>query len=96
MLMTVRNLLEDLDIDAEPIAYSDSTAALAQAGTPFISKRSRHLELRWHYLKQLVDDGKLALEKIHTDVQPADMLTKPLTYERIVDLSHKGVLKLFG
>ena len=38
--------------------------------------RSKHIEMRYHWLRLVVEQQSLELEKIHTDENPADILSK--------------------
>ena len=37
---------------------------------------SKHIEVRYHWLRLVVEQQSFELEKIHTDENPVDMLTK--------------------
>jgi hypothetical protein len=41
--------------------------------------RSKHIEIRYHYIRDMVQRGALKLQYISTDEQVADVLTKPLS-----------------
>ncbi|GBP10776.1 Copia protein [Eumeta japonica] len=42
------------------------------------TRRSKHIELKYHFIRQQVQDGKIKLKYIQTDCQLADIFTKPL------------------
>ena len=44
-------------------------------------KRSKHIKLRYHYIRQLVREGVVKVKYHPTQFQPADLLTKPLGRE---------------
>ena len=44
---------------------------------------SKHIEVRYHWLRVLVEQQSFELEKIHTDWNPADMLTKVVSREML-------------
>ena len=44
--------------------------------------RTKHIDVRFHKIRELVATGELLLEKIHTSENAADMLTKPITIEK--------------
>ena len=46
--------------------------------------RSKHIEMRYHFIKDLVQRGALKLQYICTDEQIADVLTKPLSTSNFV------------
>jgi len=39
---------------------------------------NKHIEIRHHFIRELVEDVTLTFEFIHTDDQKADLFTKPL------------------
>ena len=39
-------------------------------------QRTKHIRLRYHYVRELVKEGKVRMQHQHTDQQPADLLTK--------------------
>ena len=44
---------------------------------------SKHIEVRYHWLRLVVEQQSFELEKIHTDENPADMLTKVVSREKL-------------
>ena len=45
--------------------------------------RSKHIEVRYHWLRLVVEQQSFELEKIHIDENPADMLTKVVSREKL-------------
>ena len=45
--------------------------------------RSKHIEVRYNWLRLVVEQQLFELEKIHTDENPADMLTKVVSREKL-------------
>jgi hypothetical protein len=41
--------------------------------------RSKHIEIRYHYIHGMVQKGALKLQYVSTDEQVDDVLTKPLS-----------------
>lgn len=56
----------------------DNNAAIALAKSPTYSSRTRHIELRWHYLREQVKKDLLQIYKVDGTDNPADMFTKAL------------------
>ncbi|GMI93104.1 hypothetical protein HRI_002979700 [Hibiscus trionum] len=44
----------------------------------FTQERSKHIDVRYHWIRDVLEAKLLELEKIHTDDNGADMLTKAL------------------
>ena len=63
---------------ATTIIYEDNEACIAQSKNPVNHKRSKHILLKYHYLRQLAEDKIVCLEYIQTADQIADIFTKPL------------------
>lgn len=54
----------------------DSTAAISMAQREDSTSRTKHIELKYHHVKELVQSGVIDLEKVDTSNQVADCLTK--------------------
>ena len=95
-MMGLEAMLCDVKIDPAPkTVASDSTSALA-IGSGTGSWRTRHLRLKSAWLQQMVASGELCPQHEPGITQPADLLTKPLSGQRIRDLMrlwlmHDGV-----
>jgi hypothetical protein len=46
---------------------------------PVFHDRSKHIEIRYHYIRDMVQRGALKLQYISKDEQVVDVLTKPLS-----------------
>ena len=46
--------------------------------------RSKHIDVRYHWIRDVLESKQLKLEKIHTDDNASDMMTKALPNEKIV------------
>ena len=62
---------------ATPI-FSDNQGCIALARDPVAHSRTKHIDVRYHYIRELVAYNKATVEYIPTDEMVADMLTKPL------------------
>lgn len=58
--------------------YSDSQSAQKLALNPIHHNRTKHIDVRYHFIRQKINDGIIHLKYLPTNVLPADMLTKPL------------------
>ena len=51
--------------------------------------RSKHIEMKYHFIIDLIHIGTLKLQYIRTNEQIADILTKPLTTTKLMYFSDK-------
>lgn len=63
--------------------YCDSQSAIHLAKNSAFHSKTKHIQLRYHFIRSVLEDGQLKLEKIHTSQNPADMLTKAVTREKL-------------
>lgn len=64
--------------------YTDSSSAMKLLRRPEPGTRSKHVDMRYFYLKEQVDGGVVHLVHEGTDSMVADMLTKPLGPEKFI------------
>jgi hypothetical protein len=67
--------------------YCDSQSAIRLAKNSAFHLKTKHTQLRYHFIRSALEDGQLKLEKIHTSKNPADMLTKGVTREKLSSFS---------
>ena len=60
-----------------PIKF-DNTSAINLSKNPIHHSRTKHIEIRHHFIRDHVLRGDVALEYINTKEQIADIFTKPL------------------
>ncbi|WVZ71521.1 LOW QUALITY PROTEIN: hypothetical protein U9M48_020097 [Paspalum notatum var. saurae] len=58
--------------------YCDNSGAIAQAKEPKSHQKSKHILRRYHVIRVIIDRGDVKICKVHTDLNVADPLTKPL------------------
>jgi hypothetical protein len=58
--------------------YSDSQSAIHLAHNPVFHDRSKHIKTKWHYIREMIQEGLLSLEKVSTLTNVSDALTKPV------------------
>jgi hypothetical protein len=57
----------------------DNQSSIKMIENPILHDRSKHIEIRYHYIHDMVQRGSLKLQYISTDEQVVDILTKPLS-----------------
>ena len=60
------------------IIYADNQGAIALAKDPKFHQRTKHIDLRYHFIREKVENGDIQLEYMHTSRQMADGFTKAL------------------
>ena len=70
----------DLKLDHIPICC-DNTSAINQSKNPILHSRTKNIEIRHHFLQDLVQKGDCILEFLETKNQLVDIFTKHLPKE---------------
>jgi hypothetical protein len=78
--MYLRQLFSDLGFEQrEPTTiYEDNQGCIALTENPVMHKRTKHIDIRHHFVRERVESGDIVLKYVATQDQLADMLTKPL------------------
>ena len=58
--------------------FCDNISAINLSKNPIQHSKSKHIEIHYHFIRDLVEDKVVCLEFIHMDNQKADIFTKPL------------------
>ena len=67
-LLWMQKLLHNYGICQEHLTiYYDNTSSINISKNPIQHSRTKHIEIRHHFIRKLVEDGTLTLEFIHTD-----------------------------
>ncbi|KAJ9557303.1 hypothetical protein OSB04_011917 [Centaurea solstitialis] len=93
-VLWLRNQLQDYDIQLSKIPiYCDNTSAIAIANNPVLHSKTKHIEVRYHFIRDHVMNGDIELHFVPTEYQLADLFTKPLDVTRFnMLLSELGML----
>nr|ABA95820.1 retrotransposon protein, putative, unclassified [Oryza sativa Japonica Group] len=92
----LRRIMEDLgEKQYQPTTiYCDSKSAIAISENPVSHDRTKHIAIKYHYIREAVDRQEVKLEFCRTDEQLADIFTKALSKEKFVrDRELIGVCK---
>ena len=93
-VLWMRQTLQDygLTFACTPIKC-DNTSAICLTKNPIQHSRTKHIEIRHHFIRDHVQKGDVALEFIDTEKQLADIFTKPLVVSRFCTIRRElGIL----
>ena len=80
-------LAELMGEEASTIALKiDIQSAIALSKNPVFHNRSKHIDVRFHYIHECVEENRVQLQSIGMMEQLADILTKALGRERFCEL----------
>lgn len=88
---------ELLQENMEPMTlFSDSKSAIDLAHNSMYHGRSKHIDIRHHFIRDLVQENFMKIKHVGTNEMVADALTKPLPRKKFVDCRTKMGLKDFN
>ncbi|GJV52316.1 retrovirus-related pol polyprotein from transposon TNT 1-94 [Tanacetum coccineum] len=78
-VLWIKSQLVDYDVlyDKVPICC-DNTSAIAISNNPVLHSRTKHIDIRYHFIIDHILKGDIELHFVPTDLQLADIFTKPL------------------
>ena len=80
----MRKFLEELGLQQEKyVVYSDSQSVIHLSKNSTFHSRSMNIDVRYHWIHDVLESKQLYLEKIHTSENGLDMLTKCLHKEKL-------------
>lgn len=89
----LQQLLQNIDgLKYEAKVYEDNQGAIALAKNPVYRQRCKHVDIKYHFVRSAIEDGRISLEYCPTDDMVADILTKPATKLKLI----KCNLFMFG
>ena len=71
------------------IIHCDNSSAIKLSRNPVLHGRSKHIDVRFHFLRDLTKEGTVKLVHCSSQAQIADIMTKPLKLESFEKLREK-------
>ena len=64
----------------------DNQSAISLSKNTVHHERSKHIDLRCHFIHECVENGQIKVEHVRTNDQFADILTKPLGRVKLLEM----------
>jgi hypothetical protein len=71
--------------------FYDNQSAIELSKNAVFHKRSKHIDISFHFTRELVDKKDIVIQYLQTNFMPADILTKSLTkckHDQCVEMLH--------
>lgn len=66
--------------------FCDNSSTIKLSKNPILHGRTKHIDIKFHFLRDLVKEGVVELIHCGTSEQMADIMTKPLKLESFLKL----------
>ncbi|KAF0924771.1 hypothetical protein E2562_014570 [Oryza meyeriana var. granulata] len=86
----LRSLLAELNKEQpRPVkVFVDNKSAIALMKNPVFHGRSKHIDTRFHFIRECVEGGQIVVKFMRMEEQRADPLTKALPVVKLVTMRH--------
>ena len=82
--------------DGATVLWADNQGAIKLANNPSTHQRTKHIDIKYHFIRKAISDGEIRLCYVRTGQQQADMLTKGLPGPRHAENTHEVGLRRPG
>jgi hypothetical protein len=86
----LRSLLSELTSTPRKAVtlFVDNNSAIALMKNPVFHGRSKHIDTKYHFIRECVERGQIVVKRVCTNEQKADLLTKPLAAGKLELTEH--------
>ena len=79
-LLWLKRFVRQLGFDqGKYVLFCDNQSAIHLSKHTCFHSRSKHIDVRYHWIRDVLNSKQMQLEKVHTNDNRADMLTKVMT-----------------
>ena len=83
-LLWLKKFVNELGfVQDEYVLFCDNQSAIHLSKNASFHSRSKHIDVRYHWIRDVLNSKQMKLEKVHTNNSSADMLTKVVTKENL-------------
>ena len=95
-ILWMKQTLSDLGLSFEHVSIKcDNISVIRISKNLMQHSRTKHIEIRHHFLRDHAQKGDITLEIVSTKDQLADIFTKPLSEKQFVEIRRQlGVISL--
>ena len=80
-------MADDYRSSSEPLLiHCDNKSAINISKNPVLHSRTKHIMIRHHFIRELVEEKLVVIDYVKTEFQLADIFTKPLDFNRFIQL----------
>ena len=89
----LKRFLQELGVRHDNyVVYCDNHSTIHLSKNLTFHSKSKHIDVRYHWIKQVLEEKQLLLEKIHTDDNGSDIMTKSLPIKKVEACRRKAGL----
>ncbi|KAL6556363.1 hypothetical protein OROGR_005651 [Orobanche gracilis] len=81
----LKGLLTEIGyLEEKVVVFSDSQSGIQLCKNPVFHDRTKHIDVKFHFIRDIVEKGEIELDKIPSEFNPVDMGTMCLPKEKFV------------
>lgn len=78
-----QGLLKEMGFEQEKTpVWCDSQSAISLSKNNTFHERTKHVAIKYNFIRDVIEEGSVEVLKIHTSRNPADMLTKGIPVQK--------------
>ena len=93
-LKTFASELGEISHDDSILVFEDNQGSIALAKNPELHKRTNHIDIRYHFVSEKIEDGHIVLEYCPTQDMLADIMTKAILADQFTKFATSWVSKV--
>ncbi|XP_031270992.1 secreted RxLR effector protein 161-like [Pistacia vera] len=79
----LKGLVNELGIEQQTVKINrNSQSAIHLCKNQVFHKRTKHIDVRLHFIREMIEKGEIEIEKVDGSHNPADMFTKLVLFEK--------------